>query len=184
MKRMSFALAVCLVLAAIVAAPAAANQGGISGPVPSEVAALIGMPYLQLWGGNFMPGAAVFPVVSESDPFLVGTAYFRLSRCGGFLGYRINVPGLDSDAALSIRVDGATVVYIDPVSVAGKPTADGLHAEGWITWADVPDAFQISPNPVPGIGWPSVWPLYEALATGDAHVVVAAENGTVTGSMP
>jgi hypothetical protein len=184
MKR--FAV-VSLVLAALilgVMAPAAgASQGGISGPIPAEVAATIGWetPYLQLLGGNFQPGSATFPV-SSANGAIVGTAYFRITRCQGFIGYRINVPGLDSSAKLAVKHGDATISMLDPVAVVAKPEDDGLHAEGFVTYADVNDAYRASPNPT-GVPYPSIQKAYNLLESGDAYIVVTDAHGlTVSGA--
>lgn len=178
MRRFAIVSLVCAVLLLGIVAPAAgANQGGISGPIPADVAATIGRPtpFLQLHGGNFQPGSATFPV-SSANGAIVGTAYFRITWCQGFIGYRINVPGLDSSAKLEVKEGNKAVATMDPIALVTNPADDGLHAEGFITYADVAGGYKVSPNPA-GVPYPSIQGVYNLLASGGAHVVVTDAHG-------
>ncbi len=177
MKRVLLASLVCAAIVFALAAPASASQGGISGTIPPEVAKAIGSTssILQLYGGNFQPGPVSFPVCSE-DGKLVGTACFRITWCQGFIGYKINVPGMDSNAKLKVKVEGAVVASAVPLNLVDHPTTAGLHAEGWMTWLNVDSEWKATPNPA-GPTYPSIQRVYDALKDGTATIVVCDADG-------
>jgi hypothetical protein len=186
MKRVLLVCVTCIAFAFAAASPAAAgeSQGGISGDV-GEMVAAYDFPFstLRLVGGNFMPGAATFPVTSE-DGSISGVVSFRISWCQGFIGYRMDVPGLATESQLSVYLGEADVPLMseDPICLAGRPSVGGLHAEGFLTSAEVPA--ELLGDPVaPSINYPSTLPLYEALVSGAARIVVSGDGMGVTGTV-
>ena len=178
MKRLLVVFVLCAVLAFTGIVPALAgggNQGGISGYLAD------GSPYTFL-GYNLMPGAVVFPLYAQDVAEPVGTASFRLTWCQGYIGCRVNVPCLEEDAVLKVLCGDEIVVALDADSLVDKSKAEGLNAECFISYADVPDdnRFMDVENPS-GMPYPSIMKLYEMLASGEARVEVAASNGSVSG---
>lgn len=160
MRKTVVMVAVCL-LTLCLAAPAYASQGGISDGV------------FQFNGGNFMKPPTNVRLIGDSAS---GRLWAGITWCQGYIGYKIDLRGAEAVDTVQLW-DGDVMIAAD----TGIVSRDCLVAEGIIAYDEVVGGDEwFLPNPAPQyFDYPSIKPVYDALASGDLTVVVLYGGATV-----